>query len=103
MKKVDELPTGPEWVCTAVKATGDHMGEDGHFMEEDLELWRKDPVEVVKQLIGNPAFKDHIAYAPEKVFTDKKGTNQIFDEMWTAEWWWNTQASGPFSYECVGQ
>ena len=43
--------------------------------------------------MGNPAFKDYMSYIAECVYLDKGGTVQIFDEMWMANWWWNTQVS----------
>lgn len=30
---------------------------------------------------------------PEQVYTNKTGQNRIYDEMWTADWWWDTQVS----------
>ncbi|GLB43865.1 putative zn-finger domain-containing protein [Lyophyllum shimeji] len=95
LKKVDQLPTGPDWVCETVKAKGDRVGEDGESLEEDLELWRRDPIDCIKELMGNPAFKEYLAYAPERVYTDKEGANRIFDEMWTGNWWWETQDDLP--------
>jgi Plavaka transposase len=62
-------------------------------MEENVEVWRRDPVECVKELMGNPAFKNHMSYVAEHVYLDKGGKVRIFDEMWTADWWWNTQVS----------
>ncbi|KAJ7108159.1 hypothetical protein C8R44DRAFT_834159 [Mycena epipterygia] len=74
LKKVDQLPTGPDWTCKI----------NDKLMSEDLELWMRDPVECIKELMSNPAFRDHMAYAPER-------KSRIFDEMWTAEWWWKLQ------------
>jgi hypothetical protein len=48
-------------------------------------------VECVKELLGNPALRDSMKYAPERHFKDEVGTNQIYDEMWTADWWWDMQ------------
>jgi hypothetical protein len=62
-------------------------------MEEKVEVWRRDPVECVKELMGNPAFKDYMSYMPEHVYSDKEGKVRIYDEMWTADWWWNKQVS----------
>jgi hypothetical protein len=62
-------------------------------MEEKVELWRRDPVECIKELMGNPAFREHMAYIAERVYLDQGGKVRIYDEMWTAEWWWNTQVS----------
>ncbi|KAF8970183.1 hypothetical protein BDZ97DRAFT_1652882, partial [Flammula alnicola] len=36
-----------------------------------------------------------LKYAPERHFTDKEGKNQMYDEMWTANWWWDTQKKLP--------
>ena len=76
-----------------VKVNGDRVGNDGEKMLEDLELWMRDPVECVKELIGNPVFKELMSFVPERVYTDKNGTNRIYDEMWTADPWWKMQVS----------
>ncbi|KZP26028.1 hypothetical protein FIBSPDRAFT_909360 [Athelia psychrophila] len=44
-KKVDALPAGPGWTCETVKMQGDRTELDGTHMVEELELWRRDPVE----------------------------------------------------------
>lgn len=68
------------------------MNEAGELMPpEKLELWRRDPVECVKELMGNPALKDSLEYTPEHHFGDEAGADCIYDEMWTADWWWDTQ------------
>lgn len=91
MKKIDLLPTGPDWVCDIVTVSGDREGEDGEKMSEEIELWRRNPLECIRELIGNPAFKDKISFEPAQVFTDKGCTNRVIDETWTADWWWKTQ------------
>lgn len=58
---------------------------------EKLELWRRNPVEVIKDLMGNEALRDALQYAPERAYTDREGRNRVYDEMWTASWWWDTQ------------
>jgi Plavaka transposase len=95
LKKIDDLPTqATGWTCDIVTSPGDHLTDDGEPVPpERLELWRRDPVECVKELMGNPLFKDSLQYAPEKHFTDEEGTNRVFDEMWTGDWWWNTQVN----------
>ena len=91
MKNVDKLPIGPEWKCRMINITGDIPDEDGQTMHEQLELWHRDPIECVKGLIGNPAFKDFISYVPERVYADDGGKVRVFDEMWIGNWWWDTQ------------
>ena len=60
-------------------------------MQEQLELWYCNPIECMKELFGNPAFKDYILYVAEHVYVDDEGVIRIFDEMWMGNWWWNTQ------------
>ena len=43
--------------------------------------------------MGNPAFRDYLAYDCQQVFADKEGDTRQYDEMWTGEWWWKTQVS----------
>jgi hypothetical protein len=93
-KKLDSLPTtGPEWFCDIITIAGDTFNGKGELLTEDVELWRRDPVECVCKLIGNPTFKDVMAFAPEKAFSDADGRDRMYDEMWTADWWWDTQVS----------
>lgn len=91
--KVDQLPTGPDWTCEIVTAAGNRLDENDELMSEELELWMRNPVECIKELMSNPAFRDHMAYAPERVYSSPEGNEEsrIFDEMWTAEWWWKLQ------------
>jgi hypothetical protein len=93
LKKIDQLPTGPEWMCKIIRVTGELLGRDNKPIVEEHELWIRDPVECLRNLIGNPSFREHMAYAPEKVYTDKEGRNRQYDEMWTGDWWWETQVS----------
>jgi hypothetical protein len=95
LKKIDELPTqGASWTCDIVTSPGNQLNEEGELMApERLELWRRDPVECVRELLGNPAFRNVLKYAPERHFMDEEGKNRMFDEMWTANWWWDTQVN----------
>ena len=96
MKKIDALPTqGAAWTWDIITSEGDRRNEDGELMPpEKLELWRRDPIECVRELMGNPMFKDELKYAPEKAYLDPEGKNgHIYDEMWSADWWWDTQVS----------
>ena len=43
--------------------------------------------------MGNEALRDALQYTPEQAYTDREGTNRVYDEMWTADWWWDTQVS----------
>ncbi|KAG7085416.1 hypothetical protein E1B28_002977 [Marasmius oreades] len=91
LDKVDALPGGVKWTCKPIIVEGDRVNEDGEKLTEELELWMRDPVECVRELIGNPVFHDVIRYAPEKQYVDPQKLNERIGEMWTAEWWWELQ------------
>ncbi|KAF7342687.1 hypothetical protein MSAN_02026600 [Mycena sanguinolenta] len=52
--KVDQLPTGPDWTCKIVTAAGKRLDENDELMSEELELWMRNPVECIKELMSNP-------------------------------------------------
>jgi hypothetical protein len=62
------------------------MDENRQLLHEDLELWTHDPVECIKELIGNPLFKEYMVYAPSQAYKDKAGSEHIINNMWTADW-----------------
>ncbi|KIM65438.1 hypothetical protein SCLCIDRAFT_22635 [Scleroderma citrinum Foug A] len=95
LKCVDSLYAGPGWICQTIDVEGDVVGENGTKKRETLKLWRRDPVECVEELIGNPALREMVAYVPEHADADAKGENRIYDEMWMGEWWWETQGKLP--------
>ncbi|KAI6040960.1 hypothetical protein EDC04DRAFT_2879042 [Pisolithus marmoratus] len=99
MKIVDKLPTSPEWKCELVHTYGDVEdirhdleGKEDPIMDgEEMELWMCDPVACIRELIRNLAFHGNITYTPKKVYMDHQGSTQWYDEMWTGDWWWETQ------------
>jgi hypothetical protein len=56
-----------------VTVLGDKYDPKGVIMREELELWIRHPVECIKDLMQNPAFKNSMAYAPECVYRDVEG------------------------------
>jgi hypothetical protein len=64
-QKVDSLPQGPKWDYRTVTMTGDRVDENGNPLTEDVELWFRNPMECIAQLIGNPSFDGAMSYVPE--------------------------------------
>lgn len=96
--KVDALPGGVKWHCKSLDTKGDlpdlETDPTGATMRrEQNELWWRDPVECVAELMGNPVFRNAMRYAPEKLYADRDETDEVVNEMWTASWWWELQAS----------
>jgi Plavaka transposase len=95
LKKIDNLPTqATRWSCDIITSTGDLLTDEGeHAPSERLELWRRDPIECIKELMGNPLYKESLEYAPQRHYMDEEGNIRVFEEMWTGDWWWNTQVN----------
>ncbi|KAJ1299410.1 hypothetical protein OPQ81_002640 [Rhizoctonia solani] len=87
-KMLDKLPSaGPCWKCIEKKIIGTLKNSKGQFLTEDIEIWVRDIIEVVKELIGNSAYGKQLVFVPQKIFLDAEKQNQKIDEMWTANWW----------------
>ena len=86
------LPQGPKWECEELQITGNEWDDEGKLKSEVFQLWKRDPVECIKELIGNPGSQNHLRYSPQWVY-EENGETRIFDEMWTGDWWWNMQVS----------
>ena len=54
---------------------GDKCDKDGKPLMEDVELWHRNPVECVRELMQNPAFKDHQYYGPIRIYRKDDYTN----------------------------
>jgi hypothetical protein len=67
-------------------------------MTEELDLWRRNPLECIQELMGNPSFKDNLVFEPAQFFTDEACSNRLIDEAWTADWWWKTQVSNHLGF-----
>ncbi|KAJ7898981.1 hypothetical protein B0H13DRAFT_2519672 [Mycena leptocephala] len=90
-QKIDALPPGPQWTCEIFEIVGDEKDAHGNLKKEEVEFWKRDPVECIKELMGNAAFREKMRYAPQKVYRDEDGKQREFNEMWTGDWWWNLQ------------
>ena len=60
---IDTLPRGAKWPCEPFEITGDERDENGELHREVLHLWKQNPVECIRELIGNPAFRDKMQQA----------------------------------------
>lgn len=93
LQKIDGLPSGPKWEHLVFSIKGKGVDGDGTMVTETVDLWRRDPVECIKELFSNPAFKDRCQYAPRKAFTNRSRNERVYGEMWMGKWWWKTQVS----------
>lgn len=73
---MDRLPHGPEWSDHAV-----HIGE-GRYRRRHV-VFKRNIIDIVRELIGDPRFKNFMRYAPERHWTSKKRKYRVYSEMWT--------------------
>lgn len=83
-RDVDNLPHGPEWHRQTIQVDGDQGSEI-------LDLWLRDIVEVVRELIKDRRFLEYMRFAPERHWETAEKKIRIYDEMWSGDWWWRIQ------------
>jgi hypothetical protein len=93
LKKIDSLPLGPEFRDLSFTITGDLLGPDGKPQTEQATMWMRDPLECIRELLRNPAFRDCTEFSPCRMYTDATRRSRMYSEMWTGDWWWDTQVS----------
>ncbi|KAJ3718126.1 hypothetical protein DFJ43DRAFT_1005854 [Lentinula guzmanii] len=101
LRLIDSLECGPAFKCTPFRIEGDLKDMNGELRTEVLELWHRDPVEIIKELMGNSEFRGHQKYTPVQHYTDTDMKNREYSEMWTCDWWWNTQKQLPTEYGTI--
>jgi hypothetical protein len=98
-KLLDKLPAaGPRWQRIVKKIEGTLPGpEPGTFLQEEVEIWVRDIIEVIRELIGNTAYGQKLVFVPQRVYLNGDQSQRQINEMWTADWWWRIQVSFNFS------
>ncbi|KAG8730952.1 hypothetical protein FRC10_002161, partial [Ceratobasidium sp. 414] len=92
---IDALPlAGPKWNVKAVKITGDKLGPDGKPLTEIVELWHRDILGIIQELLENHTYGKDLVFAPCEKWNDADHTERVYDEMWTGDWWKRLQESG---------
>ncbi|KDQ14715.1 hypothetical protein BOTBODRAFT_81307, partial [Botryobasidium botryosum FD-172 SS1] len=82
-EKIDQLPHGPNFQQHSIDVIGDLTGDDGRPLRQELDIWARNPIECIEEILGNPAFKKHSAYAPKKVYKTSPGKprQRVYGEM----------------------
>lgn len=98
-KLLDKLPTaGPRWKRIVKTIEGTIAGpKPGQVLKEEVEIWVRDIIEVVRELIGNTAYGEKLVFVPVKPPDPGDPTPRKIDEMWTADWWLRIQVG----YACM--
>jgi hypothetical protein len=65
----------------------------GTTLKEEVEIWVRDIIEVIRELIGNTLYGQKLVFVPRRVYLNGDQSQRQIDEMWTADWWWRIQVS----------
>jgi hypothetical protein len=58
---------------------------------EAFDVYFRPIVQCLKALYGDPEFAEELVFMPERHYSDADKTIRFYDDMHTAEWWWQTQ------------
>jgi hypothetical protein len=75
--------------------TGESSWSTGHETLADnitVSYKYRNPLHLIQYLLRQRAYRDDLIYSPVREFRDDA---QLYSELHTADWWWNTQLSLP--------
>lgn len=58
-----------------------------------LHSFKRDIIQIIRDLIGDPKLQWEMEYAPQRHWTSIECLKRIYNEMWTGDWWWTLQVS----------
>ncbi|KAG2154332.1 uncharacterized protein EDB93DRAFT_1320044 [Suillus bovinus] len=58
---------------------------------EAFDVYYCDVIECVRSLYSDPDFARYLVFVPERHYADEDKTVQLFHDMHTGKWWWDTQ------------
>ena len=59
-----------------------------------INYWTWDIIISMRWLMRQPAYTEHLIYAPQHCFNSDMPPKHHYTEMHTADWWWETQVIG---------
>jgi hypothetical protein len=86
----DHLPARPPFICKEIVVGG-----------EAFDVYFRDIVACIRSIFGNPEFARTLVFAPERHYLDEAGTQRVYHEMHTGNWWWSRQVSTSGIHECT--
>jgi len=102
LKRVDEMKyTIDDDSWKEGKVCFDQSVNPTSLRDSDMvSFWYRDPVECIEFLLQQPAYRDHMVYAP--MHEHNEVGERMFSEINTGNWWWRIQVS-PSSVTVVGK
>jgi hypothetical protein len=67
---------------------GDRRWNDNH--QSSIKYWSRDIIKSMRWSMWQPAYAEHLIYAPQHCFHSHTSPQCLYTEMHTADWWWET-------------
>jgi len=72
------------------KVCYNRLADSNNLRDDDYtHFFYRNPVECIEFLMQQPAFREHMSYAPAKEFNDAE--ERIYSAVKSSDWWWNEQ------------
>ena len=85
------MPSVAKWTRKTVYAKSSdcdcNLDSEQDVEEEVLDLWMRDALVLIQELLEDPEYESDFAYAPVKLYTDDSKENRIYSEMHTGDYW----------------
>lgn len=66
-----------------------------------FDVYYRDILACIKALYGDPEFAEHLKFIPERHYADTDKTVRVYHDMYTGNWWWQTQVFTTVIYSFV--
>ena len=58
---------------------------------ESFDLYRRDVIQCIRALYGDPTHSQYLCFTPERHYSDADQTVRLYHDFHTGRWWWDTQ------------
>jgi len=59
--------------------------------QRPIKYWSRDIIKSRRWLMRQPAYAEHLFFAPQRCYNSDMPPKRLHTEMHTADWWWETQ------------
>jgi len=88
-KLVDSMPDDQALGEWEVQTLEDMRWSDNH--QRPIKYWSRDIIKSMRWLMEQPAYAEHLIFAPQCCFNSDMPPKCLYTKMHTADWWWETQ------------
>ncbi|KAJ3847301.1 hypothetical protein EV368DRAFT_76759 [Lentinula lateritia] len=67
------------------------MREEVIIADQSFDMYKRDILECIQALYGNPDHSQYLCFSPERHYADPDNMVRLYHDFNTGKWWWNTQ------------